>query len=130
MQRGSFFVCLIDRSQINGHTRSMYYSDLDVAAHRSAGPAWIYSATELTRSAVEASTLGSALPWLLQSPGGDGHRVMTLPGFAAGVQATATAPAPASDPNLSRSRRVVGLLRPSALVSTAVCFSTVPTDPT
>lgn len=61
----------------------MYYSDLDVAAHRSAGPAWIYSATELTRGAIEASTLGSALPWLLQSPGGDGHQVMALPGFAA-----------------------------------------------
>lgn len=83
MQCSVFYVCFIDHSEANAHTAVMHYPELNVSTHRAASPPWIYSATELPRVAAEASTLTGTLPWLLNSPPGDGHTVMTLPGFTA-----------------------------------------------
>ncbi|MFK7915566.1 MAG: esterase/lipase family protein [Pseudomonadales bacterium] len=83
MQCSEFYVYCIDQYRSNTHTDSMNYPELDVSTHRASSPPWLYSATELPRVAAEASSLGSALPWLATSPQGDGHTVMTLPGFTA-----------------------------------------------
>lgn len=61
----------------------MQHIELDVAAHRSQPPPWLYSMTEPSRAAAEVASIASALPWLLNAPRGDGHSVMALPGFMA-----------------------------------------------
>lgn len=61
----------------------MQHIELNVDQHRSSPPPWLYSATEPARAAAEVASLGSALPWLLTAPRGDGHLIMALPGFAA-----------------------------------------------
>lgn len=40
-------------------------------------------ALEAPRAALEAGSLGAALPWLARAPRGDGHPVLVLPGFMA-----------------------------------------------
>lgn len=59
------------------------YTVLDAEAHRSRPPAWLYAASEPARIVSEAFGYLSALPVLLSGPRGDGHTVMTLPGFMA-----------------------------------------------
>ncbi len=46
-------------------------------------PSLLLSAIELHRAAAEFATLPAALPLLRQSPKGDGHPVLVLPGFTA-----------------------------------------------
>ncbi len=61
----------------------MQHIELDVDAHRSSPPPWLYAVTEPSRAAAEVASLTTALPWLLTAPRGDGHRIMALPGFMA-----------------------------------------------
>ncbi|MEM6708072.1 MAG: alpha/beta hydrolase [Pseudomonadota bacterium] len=74
------------------------YTVVDVETHRSSPPSWLYSASEPARVAAEAASFLSALPLLLSGPRGDGHTVMTLPGFLA------------SDLSTRALRRVLNLL--------------------
>ncbi|MEM1435613.1 MAG: alpha/beta fold hydrolase [Pseudomonadota bacterium] len=59
------------------------YTVLDAEEHQSKPPAWLYAASEPARIVAEAFAHLSALPMLLNGPRGDGHTVMTLPGFMA-----------------------------------------------
>lgn len=76
--------CTIYRSG----TSKTVYATLDVNKHQSIPPAWLYAASEPARVFTEAATHLSALPLLLGGPKGDGHTVMTLPGFLASDRST------------------------------------------
>ena len=45
-------------------------------------------ALEAPRAALEAASLGPALPWLARAPRGDGHPVLVLPGYLASDAST------------------------------------------
>ena len=64
---------------------SSVYEDLEVAEHRQKGPSVWDSATELPRILLEVTSLAYSWPILAGAPRGDGHAVMVLPGFTAGV---------------------------------------------
>lgn len=59
------------------------YTVLNAEELESQPPAWLYAATEPVRVAAESASFLAALPALLAGPRGDGHAVMTLPGFLA-----------------------------------------------
>ncbi len=64
------------------------YETLEVPEASPSGPRFLDSATELPRVMLEMSSLAYAWPLLAGAPRGDGHTVMTLPGFTAGDQST------------------------------------------
>jgi pimeloyl-ACP methyl ester carboxylesterase len=57
--------------------------ELDSLTRRGRVPRALLLALEAPRAALEASSLGPALPWLATSARGDGHPVLVLPGFLA-----------------------------------------------
>ena len=59
------------------------YTVLNADELQSRQPAWLYAASEPVRVAAESASFVAALPALLTGPRGDGHAVMTLPGFLA-----------------------------------------------
>lgn len=64
------------------------YETLEVPEAAPSGPRFLDSATELPRVILEMSSLVYSWPLLAGASRGDGHTVMTLPGFTAGDQST------------------------------------------
>ena len=64
------------------------YETLEVPEEQPSGPRFWDSATELPRVMLEMSSLAYSWPLLASAPRGDGHTVLTLPGFTAGDQST------------------------------------------
>ncbi len=64
------------------------YEALEIPEDGPAGPRFLDSATELPRVMLEMTSLAYSWPLLARSPRGDGHTVLTLPGFTAGDQST------------------------------------------
>lgn len=64
------------------------YETLEVPEAQPSGPRLLDSATELPRVILEMSSLAYTWPLLASARRGDGHTVLTLPGFTAGDQST------------------------------------------
>jgi len=64
------------------------YKQLDVEQYRAAGPSAWHSVAELPRVLFELSSLLYSWPLLNNTPRGDGHPVLVLPGFTAGDEST------------------------------------------